>query len=154
MRPVLAAWLLALYVGLAAASAQAAPVRVAGTVDLHAHLFMSEGLGWLFRGSFDGVVATSWADRLSSKADAVTLEASGNSVVVVSLFAHPAYVLDLRASIRRQVARARQFVRDHKGWVIARSAYDAKRQLARQKKVLVLSLEGAAGVLESREDLI
>lgn len=123
------------------------------SVDLHAHLFMKEGLGWLFRGDFDAVEADSWDDRLSSKVDARTLEDSGIGLVVVALFAHPLYVADMRASVRAQIAAAKRFVRRHRGWAIARSPAQARQLLESGKRVLVLSLEGASGVLETEADL-
>jgi len=134
-------------------TAQAAPLPD-WSVDLHAHLFMKQGMGWLFRGSFDGpIAATSWRNRLSSKVNRAALDASGNGIVVVSLFAHPLEGLDVRASIRRQVALTEQLAASHPGWALARDAGQARRLIAAGKKVLVLSLEGAAGVLESEEDL-
>lgn len=123
-------------------------------VELHAHLFMKEGLGWLFRGDFDDPIqATSWSDRLSSKANPETLDASGNGVVVISLFAHPIYAADMRQSVRRQLGQARAFVARHPGWEIATSAQQARELLQRGIRVFVLSLEGASGVLESEDDL-
>ena len=139
-------------VGMATA-ARAAPLPD-WSVDLHAHLFMKQGMGWLFRGSFEGpIAATSWRNRLSSKVNRATLDASGNGVVVVSLFAHPLEGRDLRASIRRQVALTEKLAAGAPGWAVARDAQQARRLLEAGKKVLVLSLEGAAGVLESEQDL-
>jgi microsomal dipeptidase-like Zn-dependent dipeptidase len=125
-----------------------------GSVELHAHLFMEHGLGALYRGGFDQpLVADSWDARLSSKANAEALEASGAAVVVVALFAHPLFSGDLRGSIRAQIDAAERFVKRRRGWAIARSAPAAERLLRSGKRVLVLSLEGAGGVLESEEDL-
>ena len=124
------------------------------TVELHAHLFMKQGLGWLFRGDFDGpLLADDWSDRLSSKVNAASLDASGNGIVIVSLFAHPAYRGDVRAAIREQIARTEQFAARHPDWSIARSASQAEALLRSGQRVLVLSLEGAGGVLESEADL-
>ena len=79
------------------------------TVDLHAHLFMDEALGWFFHGSFADAElrADSWDDRLSSKVNAATLNDSGLGVVVVALFAHPVYRADMRQAVRRQIATSR-----------------------------------------------
>lgn len=124
------------------------------SLDLHAHLFMKEGLGWLFRGSFDEPhLADSWDDRLSSKVDAAALDRSGIGLVVVALFAHPLYVADMRASIRSQIASAKRFVAEHPDWAIAKSPRQARRLLESGRRVIVLSLEGASGVLETEEDL-
>jgi microsomal dipeptidase-like Zn-dependent dipeptidase len=123
-------------------------------VDLHAHLFMKPGLGWLFHGSFEERQADHWSDRLSSKVDAAALEASGLRVVVVALFAHPVFVADMRASIRAQIAEAERFVAAHPGWVITKSPREARIHLEAGRRILVLSLEGASGVIESEEDLV
>ena len=124
------------------------------SLDLHSHLFMEDGLGWLFRGSFDEPhLADSWDDRLSSKVDAQALDRSGIGLVVVALFAHPLYVADMRASIRAQIARAKRFVARHPRWAIAKSPTQARRLLESGRRVLVFSLEGASGILESEEDL-
>lgn len=128
--------------------------RADALVDLHNHLFMKEGLGWLFRGSFEeGVASDDWGDRLFNKTDAETLERSGLSVVVVSLFAHPVFVGDLRDSIRDQIRRAHAFLRAHPSWGLARNAAEAEALVRSGKRVMVFSLEGAWGVLESEADL-
>jgi membrane dipeptidase len=124
-------------------------------IDLHAHLFMKDGMGWLFRGTFeDPPLASSWEDRLASKASPATLEESGLGIVVVSIFVHPLGTLDMRDSVRRQVAAARRWVKEHPGWVLARSADEARLALVTRRRVMILSLEGAAGMLESEEDLV
>jgi microsomal dipeptidase-like Zn-dependent dipeptidase len=147
---------LMLLVGLAATSARADAEELPDlSVDLHAHLFMEEGLGWLFRGRFDGPRrADSWDDRLSSKMDAASLEASGIGVVVVALFAHPVYVADMREAVRAQIRATKRFVHDHPMWAIAKSSAEARRLLAAGRRVLVFSLEGASGVLETERDLV
>lgn len=124
------------------------------SVDLHAHLFMKPGLGWLFSGSFhEPLVADSWDDRLSSKVNEETLDASGVGIMVVALFAHPVYRLDVRDAVREQIAAAETFVKKNRGWGIAKSPAEAEKLLLDKKRVLVLSLEGAGGVLESEADL-
>ena len=125
------------------------------SVELHSHMFMKAGLGWLFRGAFDEALrASSWQDRLSSNANRDTLQQSGAGIVVVALFAHPLFTNDLRGSIRTQIAAARAFCDGHDGWALARSPHQARRLLLAGKRVLVLSLEGTAGVLESEADLV
>jgi microsomal dipeptidase-like Zn-dependent dipeptidase len=125
-----------------------------GAVELHAHLFMKEGLSWFFSGDFNGPLqATSWKDRFSSQANPETLEKSGLKIVVASLYAHPLLTLSLRDSIRRQLDQAEAFVAAHPNWIIARSGIDAEVALAQGKRVIVLALEGAAGVIEDEADM-
>jgi microsomal dipeptidase-like Zn-dependent dipeptidase len=125
-----------------------------GGVELHAHLFMKEGLGWLFSGSFvEPLEAVSWDDQLSSNVNAEALEASGARVVVVALFAHPMFVGDPREAVRAQIAQAEAWVREHRNWALVRDPRQAERRLREGKRLMVLSLEGASGVLESEEDL-
>jgi microsomal dipeptidase-like Zn-dependent dipeptidase len=126
-----------------------------GGVDLHAHLSMEPALGCLFDGHIKGpLTADSWDDRLSSKLNAASLSASGLSVMVVALFAHPVLGGDMRAQIREQIGEVEAFTRAHPRWAIARDAAQARALLESGRQVLVLSLEGASGVLESEEDLI
>jgi microsomal dipeptidase-like Zn-dependent dipeptidase len=123
-------------------------------VELHAHLFMKEGMGWGFTGDFFGELrASGWSNQLSSMANPDTLERSGIGIVVAALYAHPVFTLSLRASIRKQIEQARKFVTEHPGWVIARSSAEARAALESGKRVMVLALEGASGIIESEEDL-
>jgi len=123
-------------------------------VDLHAHLSMKPALGWLFRGSFDApLVADSWDDQLSSKANSKSLQEAGVGVMVVALYAHPVFAGDMRQAVRNQIAEVEAFVRRRPKWAIARQASVADTLLRQGKRVIVLSLEGAAGVLESEADL-
>jgi microsomal dipeptidase-like Zn-dependent dipeptidase len=141
---------------LAAPDAAAPPAGPAPdwSSELHAHLFMKEGMSWMFRGDFFGELkASDWKDRFDSQANPETLERSGIGLVVATLYAHPLMTLSLRDSIRRQIDLAEKFVRERPQWALARSAEDAKRALAHGRKVMVLALEGASGILESEEDL-
>ncbi|MBC7693662.1 MAG: membrane dipeptidase [Methylotenera sp.] len=125
-----------------------------GGVDLHAHLFMKEGMSWIFHGDFNHALqATSWTDKFKSKVGPDTLEDSGMKVVVVSLYAHPLMNISLRQSIHDQIDMAEAFVKARPEWVIAKSAAEAQWALSAGKRVLVLSLETAAGILENEEDL-
>jgi microsomal dipeptidase-like Zn-dependent dipeptidase len=125
-----------------------------GAVELHAHLFMKEGMTWAFHGDFFGPLeARSWKDTLSSQANPETLESSGLSIVVAALYAHPLFTLNLRDSIRRQVALARKFVLTHPGWVLAGDPNQAEDAIRNHQKVMVLSLEGASGIIENEADL-
>jgi len=132
---------------------QGASLAQAGHVELHAHVFMKEGMSWMFRGRFDEPLrARTYKDGLSSQINAEALESSGASIVVVALYAHPWLTWSLQDSIRRQIALAEDFVRNHGGWIIARSASDARAALKAGKRVLVFSLEGASGILETEQD--
>ncbi len=124
------------------------------SVDLHAHLFMEQALTWLFFGDFfEPLAADSWKDRLSSKVNADSLDESGIGIMVVALMAHPMGALDTRKSVRNQIAAAERLVAERPQWQLARSAGQARKLLLAGKRVVVLSLEGAAGVIESEEDL-
>lgn len=126
-----------------------------GGVDLHAHLSMNPALGCLFHGEINGPLkADSWDDQLSSKLNAAALSESGLSVLVVALFAHPVLGGDMRAQVREQIDEIEAFVKAYPQWAIARDAAQARALLEAGRKILVLSLEGASGVLESEEDLI
>ena len=123
------------------------------TVELHAHLFMKEGMSWMFHGDFFGPLqAHDYHDRFRSQANPETLEKSGLGIVVVSLYANPLLVMDLRDSIRRQITLAEKFVREHPQWIIAKGASEARAALNSGKRVLILELEGASGILENEQD--
>lgn len=130
-----------------------ARLKPESTVELHAHLFMNEGLTWLFRGDFfEELKASHWKDRLSTQTNPQELDQSGNALVVATLYAHPLTTWDMRDSIRRQIAQAERLVSEHPNWVLARDPQTAGRAIADGKKVLVLALEGAAGILETEAD--
>lgn len=139
----------------AQASAPTLPPELAdSSVELHAHLFMKEGLSWFFSGEFFGpLTATNWKNRFSSQTNPETVHRSRIGVLVVALYAHPVFTRSLKNSIRRQIALAERFVKEHPQWIIARDPAEARAALAQGKRVLVLSLEGAAGVLETNDDL-
>jgi microsomal dipeptidase-like Zn-dependent dipeptidase len=123
-------------------------------VDLHVHLFMEKGLGILFQGEFNGPLRSDdWSDRFSSQANPATLNASSLGLVIASLYAHPVFAPDRKGSIRAQIAEARAFVASNPDWYLATSAPQAAAAHQAGKKVLVLSLEGASGILDSEEDL-
>jgi len=123
-------------------------------VDLHAHAFMDRGLGLLFDGDFRTPLrSTDWSDLFSSQINADTLEASGLGLIVVSLYAHPVFAPARQQSIRRQIEDAHEFVRTHRDWVIARNPQEARSAHARGQRVMLLSLEGASGILDTEEDI-
>lgn len=130
------------------------PESQAAGVELHAHLFMKEGMTWFFRGEFNGpLLAKSWKDRFSSQANPETLDQSALDIVVVALYAHPLLTFSLRNSIREQIRLTEEFVKTHPHWVLAKSPPQAKKAIAEGKRVLILALEGASGILETEEDL-
>jgi microsomal dipeptidase-like Zn-dependent dipeptidase len=136
---------------LPSASQASAP---SGAVELHAHLFMKEGMTWAFRGDFFGPLrATSWKDPFNSQANPESLENSGLSIVVAALYAHPLFTLSLRESVRRQIALARKFVLTHDNWVLATDPAQAHEALQQGKRVMILALEGASGIIETPQDI-
>lgn len=140
---------------LGAVSAQAGSPSDHWTVDLHAHPFMEEGMGIVFNGHFDQPLkAKDWSALFSSEINSDALEASGDGIVVVTLYAHPVLEAPARAAIRRQLAAAEAYVAAHKNWTIARSPAQARTALSAGKRVMVLALERASKVLETEEDLI
>lgn len=129
-------------------------IELEGTVDLHAHLFMKDGMGWAFRGSFDGPLqAKSWKDRFSSQANPAELERSGNTVVVMTIYAHPLFVGSLRQAVRQQIQATLDFTRLNSQWILAKTPQEAVQARKQGKKILILALEGIAGILETEEDI-
>lgn len=123
------------------------------TLELHSHLFMDESMGIFFRGSFNGRLRGSWKSRFSSQINPQALERSGIGVLVVALYALPGAEFSLRNSIRRQIQDAENFVHDYPDWIIAHGPTEASRALAAGRRVLVLSLESAHGVLDNEADI-
>lgn len=128
------------------------------SVELHAHLFMKQGMTWGFRGDFFGpLAARSWRDRFSSQADPDALARSGLGIVVAALYAHPLFTYtegeSLRDSIRAQIQLARKFVLGRPDWMIATEPGQAREALAAGKHVMILALEGASGIIENERDL-
>lgn len=126
-------------------------------VDLHSHLFMNEGLTWIFRGDFfdEHLKATSWKNLLSSQANPKTLNQSDVRIMVASLYAaHPILTpWGLRQAVQRQVYQAKRFVQENPQWILAKSPQEAEQALSEGKRVLILSLEGASGTLETDQDI-
>ena len=122
-------------------------------VDLHAHVF-EHGLGILSSGNFgDNQLLASWNSIFGNKVNPEALEASGLGLVVVALYAHPILSLGTKESLRKQLKMVQDFIKAHPNWVIARNAAEAQAAYARGKRVIVLSLEGAGGVLETEGDI-
>jgi len=124
------------------------------SIELHAHLFMKEGLGAGFTGDFFGPLqARDWRDGFHSMANPEALERSGIGIVVAALYANPLLEPSPREAVRKQIALARRFVSEHPNWVIARDAAEARKALLAGKRVMILALERASGVIESEADL-
>ena len=115
---------------------------------------MKEGMTWAAHGDFFGPLeAKDWTSLFGSQANPEALERSNLGIVVAALYAHPLFTLSLRDSIRRQIADAHRFVDAHPDWIIARNAAEARQAIAVGKHIMILGLEGAAGVLERDEDI-
>lgn len=121
-------------------------------IDLHNHLFMKQGVPF-FIGDFNGPLKTKkWSDLLRSQVNAESLDRSGLDLVVAALYANTT-LTNPRESIRTQLRLASEFVAQYPNWVLAKDPFTAHRALKAGKRILILSLEGAKGVLETEEDL-
>lgn len=138
---------------ISTAAAAATPYSPeAATLELHAHLFMKEGMGLLFSGDFNGpLAAKDWASTRRSQANPETVERSGIGILVVSLAAYPVLTCSQRDAVRTQIGLAQRFVAEHPEWLIARSAEEARAALASGRRVLVLALE--PNILETDADI-
>ncbi|MFL5812998.1 MAG: membrane dipeptidase [Bdellovibrionia bacterium] len=157
LRASLLFWLFALVTNCMAASSSRGSTTTS-LVDLHAHFFMPEASGFPFFGGFnDPLHASQWSSRLKTRVNAQALTESNVRIAVVALYSHPLFFRSLfgsqRESIRTQIREAKAFVTSHKDWVIAKSPVEAQRALADGKRILILSLEGASGVLETDDDI-
>lgn len=123
-------------------------------VDLHGHYFFHEGVGLAWFGSFTGPIrASSWKDRIRSKINEADLIHSDSEIAVVALYSHPLFLSGQRESLRRQILEAENFVKANPDWIIARSPNQAQQALSQGKRILILSIEGASGTLETEDDL-
>lgn len=123
------------------------------TVDTHSHIFMEEGLTFIFHGSFfEKLQATNWKSRFSSHTNVETLEQSDIGLLVIALYAHP-WLTNQREAIRKQIKLAEKFVNEYPNWVIAKNPHEAWNAYKKGKRIIILSLEAAAGVLETEEDI-
>ena len=133
-------------------------------VDLHAHLFLKPGMGPLLTGSsHDPVQARSWDSRLETKSNSSSLLSHTTpKIIVVSLYAHPwlsnPLNFDWRANtslaLDREYEELEGFVKAHSDrFILAKNPLEARKALSEKKQVLVLSIEGAYGALETEADL-
>ncbi|HTL11342.1 MAG TPA: membrane dipeptidase, partial [Bdellovibrionota bacterium] len=93
-----------------------------------------------------------WKNRFGSMANPQTLNDSQIGVIVACIYVHP-LIGDMRASVRRQADLAERFVKENPGWVLARSGSEALQAFKSGKRVMILALEGASGMLETEADL-
>jgi hypothetical protein len=80
------------------------------TLELQAHLFMKEGMGFLAQGDFfdKALWVKDGTSKLGAQANALTVERSGIGILVVSLYAH-----------LRSLTRGRALSADSSTWSIA-----------------------------------
>lgn len=126
-------------------------------IDLHSHPFMKHGVGPIFNGSFfSPTTSKNYKTLLKSNLNEETLIESDIDILVVALYTHPVLALfngGAKKAIDRQIDEAHEFIRRNPNWIIATDALQATEALNAGKRVLVLSLEGAEHVLETKEDL-
>ncbi|MBU6154898.1 MAG: membrane dipeptidase, partial [Bdellovibrionales bacterium] len=134
-------------------------------VDLHSHQYMNPGLGPLLQGRAKGEArARSPLARLETKAtDSTLLSEGAPRITVVSLHSHPWLSGPFHFHFRENVVRALEreysellaFVNSNQGkYMLAKSPAEARAGLLTGKKILLLSIEGAYGVLETESDLV
>lgn len=121
-------------------------------IDLHNHLFMKQGLR-IFRGGFfkNKIKAKHWKHRSKSQVNEELLNKSNLKLVVVALYATPIINGPVRKFANKQIDLAEKFVKRNPNWIIAKSSVEARKALNLGKRVLVLSLEGATGYIDSKK---
>lgn len=124
------------------------------SIDLHSHLFMKPGVGPLLRGDFDQPTkAKSPKNRYRTKMTGSSLDPSGLRLIVVSFYAHPILGWGkTQDALLREIAQLEAFVAENPDWVIAAEPSEARTALAAGKRVFVLSIETAGGILETKAD--
>ncbi len=137
------------------ADARASELEKDLTVELHAHLFMEKGIGPVMTGSFNDPLCSAdhWTDRFSSMANLQGLKDSHTGITLISIYVHPMLKSDMHASVRAQVEAARLLVAENPMFVLARAPWEARRALKAGKRVLILALEGAIGVVDSDDSI-
>ena len=125
------------------------------SLDLHAHLDMKPGMGPLLQGSFDSPpLATNWNSRLKTKASETSLLEGfyGKNLIVMSFYAHP-FFSNSGQALDAEYQHLIAFISKHANrYGIAKNPLQAKNLLDQGKNVIVLSIEGAADVLENEAD--
>lgn len=128
----------------------------ASGVDLHAHLFMDEGVNIIYRGNFHDkkIKAKKWSHAKRSQVNEELLQQTDLSIVVASLYAAPIIAGErVYRSIHKQIDTAEAFVAANPDWIIAGSSTEARDALANGKKVMVLSVEGGDRIVNTLEQV-
>ncbi|MFM6927781.1 MAG: membrane dipeptidase [Bdellovibrio sp.] len=113
------------------------------SVDLHMHLTMDVPLSPFYSGSVnDKASATSWSSRLKSRIDFEKLEESQLQLIVAAIYINPAWG-DVEKQFNAQMDSLTKFTSLHPQWTIIKEPAEATAELAKGKKVILLSLEGA-----------
>ncbi len=121
-------------------------------IDLHAHLFMNEGVNGIYFGKFfsDKILAKKWNHAKRSQVNEEILRKTDLDIVVVALYAAPILAGEsVYKSIHKQIDQAELFIKRNPNWIIAKSSREASEALKNKKKVLILSIEGAEGAVNS-----
>ncbi|WP_158501501.1 dipeptidase [Vitiosangium sp. GDMCC 1.1324] len=117
--------------------------------DLHMHVTMRAALGPLFQGEpGDGVLAGSHAERFVNQVDAAALRRAGVRLILATVWPPPATRPGRSAlgEALHQLAELEAFARKNPDFVLARSAEEARKELARGQLVLVPAVEGGEGI--------
>ena len=144
------------------------PVLSFAGLDLHGHYDLKPGIGPLLTGDFyRPALSRKWTARRATKASALTLlSLKKPSLLVLSFYAHPLLSFFeishregspedwMRQALDLEYAHVSEFARTHANrFEIAKNAAQAEKILAQGKTALILSIEGADGILETEQDL-
>ncbi len=117
--------------------------------DLHVHVTMREALRPFFQGEpGDGVLAGSHAERLVNQVDPAALRRAGVRLILATVWPPPATRPGRSAlgEALHQLEELEAFARRSPDFVLAHSAEEARRELARGQLVLVPAIEGGEGI--------
>lgn len=117
--------------------------------DLHAHLTMREALKPLFQGEpGEGVLAASHSERLVNQVDPESLRRSGVRLILATVWP-PNATRPGRSALGEalhQLEALEDFAHRSPDFVLARSAGEARQELARGQLVVMPSVEGGEGI--------
>ncbi|HXH75115.1 MAG TPA: membrane dipeptidase [Bacteriovoracaceae bacterium] len=125
-------------------------------VDLHAHLFMEQGVNIIYNGGFflPHIKAKKWNHAKRSQVNENLMKQTELSIVVVSLYAAPIIAGEsVFNSILKQIKMAEIFVERNPNGVITHSSTDAQSAINQGKKILVFSIEGGDRNINTLEQL-
>lgn len=133
------------------AAEDVAPAVDPGVVraDLHVHITMSAALRPFFQGEpGEGVLAGSHAERFVNQVDAEALRRAGVRLIVGTVWPPPATRPGRSAlgEALHQLEELEAFTRRNPDFVLARSAAEARRELAHGQLVLIPAIEGGEGI--------